>query len=130
MPNKLELHNVAISTTSISLESDDAGLIPPNLAKLTETILKMHAANGDLMWVSDVIVEIEKSSKDLLDLKGLTPHTLVCIANGLSQAHEDAQDNDSDEIIAIARQFNAIASEIETLMGREWLVGHVIALKS
>lgn len=42
------------------LEDDSTnGEIPPNLASMTMLLLAVHAANGDLAWVSDMLHEME-----------------------------------------------------------------------
>lgn len=55
MPTKLELHNVSVSLTSVTLDEDDQGLIPPNLARVAETIIGVLKANGDLLWLADEV---------------------------------------------------------------------------
>ncbi|MEI6283297.1 MAG: hypothetical protein WCP82_11400 [Alphaproteobacteria bacterium] len=40
------------------------GEIPPNLATMTQLLLAIHASNGDLAWVSDMLDEMEGVSID------------------------------------------------------------------
>lgn len=62
MISKLEIHNAAITVTSLRLDADDHGRIPDNLAKLTETLIGLHKANGDLSWLLDLVGEAEKAT--------------------------------------------------------------------
>lgn len=36
-----------------------AGIIPTNLAELTNMIISIHRANGDLSWLADVVADAE-----------------------------------------------------------------------
>lgn len=63
MPIKLNVHTASVGVTTTST---DGGEIPANLARLTETVIGLHKANGDLMWVGDMVVEAEKSPYGVL----------------------------------------------------------------
>lgn len=67
MTIKLELHNVAVTTTSLGLSEDECGRIPPNLARLTETIVGLHKANGDLSWLIDLASDAGTCKYGILD---------------------------------------------------------------
>lgn len=55
---KLDCHNVSVSVRPVDFDcNEDRGRVPDNLAALTETIVALHRANGDLSWLRDMISE-------------------------------------------------------------------------
>lgn len=43
--------------------ADNDGMIPPNLATLTESIIRLHLANGDIAWIADMVHDIELAAR-------------------------------------------------------------------
>lgn len=47
---------------------DDESMIPPNLATATLALLELHRRNGDLAWVGDMLIQMERGPLSPSDL--------------------------------------------------------------
>ena len=119
MFKKMDVHNVALSTTIFQWnEAEGAGRIPDNLARLTETVLKMHKVNGDLAWVQDMAHDMEVAESGYY--ADANPHTLTLVANALSAGIDAGNDAPS-----VRKEFDMICQQISDLMGDEYLTEKV-----
>lgn len=63
MPIKLDCHNVSISVRPVVMLADEHARIPDNLATLTQTVIALHRANGDLGWLADMCHDAEQDER-------------------------------------------------------------------